>query len=352
VSFIMQAALKERSPRRPAGTRLSVRDLAQALLVVAIWASNFPLSHAGLQRVQPFTFATYAFLLSAVPAIMLVRRPPVSWWLLPAFGLTLGIGEFGSLFLAMRASIAPSLASIVLQAQAFFTAILAAFLFRERVSTRTVLSFAVAGLGLVLIGAEAGSSATLRGIALVLFAALAWAACNMIVLKADTSQHLGFVSWSSIFAALGLAFVALLLEGPAAVLAPIVRPSAGLIFTLLWQALANQLICYAIWNELLGRHGSSSVAPMGLLVPIFAIALCWLLLREPVPAWEAGACALVVAGLAIGQAEVRPRWLRLAKPQSRAPGGTAPARARHPETEGGDLSGSAISRREIEKEGL
>jgi O-acetylserine/cysteine efflux transporter len=71
------------------------RDLAIALLVVTIWGANFTVIRIGLDGVPPMLLASLRFFLAAFPAILFVRRPAVGlhYWL--AYGLSVGVGQFG-----------------------------------------------------------------------------------------------------------------------------------------------------------------------------------------------------------------------------------------------------------------
>lgn len=289
----------ERSPQPHAP--LAARDLVLALLAVSIWASNFVVIRWGLDRVPPFTLATFRFLFSAFPAVFFVRRPSVPWRNLVAFGAILGFGQFGMLFLGMRVGITPALASLVVQMQAFFTVALAALLMREALSRRTLLALAVAGAGLAVIALKGGHSATPAGLALVLTAAVAWATCNLIARSAGTHRVVAYMAWSGLFATLPLLLCTLLLEGAQPLLRTLSHPDPAMIGIVFWQSAMNTLIAYAIWNSLLTRYSAARVAPLSLLVPIIATVLAWLLIGEQLQPWKLLACALVLAGLAINQ---------------------------------------------------
>lgn len=281
--------------------RLSPRDLIFALIVVTVWGSNFVVVHWGLQRVPPLTLAALRFLFSGFPAVLLVRRPRTSLLSLAGFGICLGVGQFGLLFLAMRSSITPALAALVLQMQAFFTVLLAAALLREALRLQTVFALLIAGAGIALIAWKAGGFATPAGLMLVLLAALAWAACNLIARSAQTTQMLAFVAWSSVFATPPLIALALLVEGPRALLTIVSRPDPVVVGVVFWQSAANTLLGYGLWNWLLNRYSAAQVAPLSLLVPVIAMAFAWLLIGEALQTWKLVACVLVLAGLATNQ---------------------------------------------------
>ena len=78
-------------------------------------------------------FAALRFTLALLPTVFLLPRPGVPWRNLAAYGLLIGAGQFGLMFIAISWYITPGLASLVIQLQAFFTIGLAAYLTGERV---------------------------------------------------------------------------------------------------------------------------------------------------------------------------------------------------------------------------
>ena len=104
----------------PSRTALSARHLWLALVVVAIWGSNFVVIKVALIHLPPLLMAALRFALAVFPLVLLLPRPRVGWGNLAAYGLTIGVGQFGLLFYAMDHDISPGLASLVIQAQVFF----------------------------------------------------------------------------------------------------------------------------------------------------------------------------------------------------------------------------------------
>ncbi len=100
---------------------MSRKDGALALLVVVAWGLNFVVIKVGLHHMPPLLLAGLRFLLVAFPAIFFVARPKVPLTLLLGYGLTISFGQFAFLFCAIKFGMPAGLASLVLQAQAFFT---------------------------------------------------------------------------------------------------------------------------------------------------------------------------------------------------------------------------------------
>ena len=284
---------------------MPISHLLLALAVVFVWGTNFVVIRWGLDGLPPFLFATLRFAFSALPWLLFIPRPQAPWHKMAAFGVLLGVGQFGLLFLAMRSNISPGLASLVVQLQVFFTIGLSLFLMGEKVRGYQVAGLLLAVAGLGVIGAHLNATVTALGIALVLMAGFFWACANLVVKSAAQASAaplnmLHFVVWSSIFAVPPLFAISWLLEGPPTHMWHTLQQASALTWaSVAWQALGNSLFGFAAWNWLLSRHPAATVTPMALLVPVFGMSASALALGEPLPAWKLGAGALVMAGLAV-----------------------------------------------------
>ncbi len=275
---------------------------ALALLVAAIWGFNFVVIKVGVSGMPPLLLAGLRFVLSVVPAIFFVRKPAVSWGRLAAYGLLLGVGEFGFLFTAIKLGAPAGLASIALQAQAFMTAILAAILFRERIRAKTWVGLIFAAGGLVLLALpESGGAASMSPLlgAMVLLAALFWAGANLVARSMPGTDALGLMVWSSIFSPLPLFALSLAFEGWPAIGAALGGIAPITIASLLYLAFLSTLVGYGIWNFLIMRHGATKVAPFSLLVPVFSLSSSAIFLGERFTARDGLAAALVLGGLVV-----------------------------------------------------
>ena len=279
---------------------MPLNHLLLALAVVFVWGTNFVVIRWGLDGLPPFLFATLRFTFSALPWLLFIPRPTAPWRKMAAFGVLLGVGQFGLLFLAMRSSISPGLASLVVQVQVFFTIGLSLLLMGERVRGFQIvgLLLALAGLGVIALNLDA-AVVTWLGLALVLSAAFFWAGANLVVKSLGPVNMLHFMVWSSVFAVPPLLAISWFIEGPALMQRAVINATPLVWASVLWQALGNTLFGYGVWNWLLARHPAATVAPLALLVPVFGMGASALSLGESLPGWKLGAAALVLSGLAV-----------------------------------------------------
>ncbi|MDQ5892131.1 MAG: O-acetylserine/cysteine efflux transporter, partial [Pseudomonadota bacterium] len=164
---------------------MSLKDALLALCVVVLWGVNFVVIKVGLNDMPPFLLAGLRFSLVALPAIFFVPFPriPLKWLL--AYGMTISFGQFGFLFLAIKLGMPAGIASLVLQAQAFFTLLVGAVLLSEKLRWNHVVGILVAALGMVVLAEgrtalQMSSGMTTTTLLLTLAAALSWAVGNII----------------------------------------------------------------------------------------------------------------------------------------------------------------------------
>lgn len=281
---------------------MPVKDLSLALLTIVVWGANFAVIKLGVAGVPPLLLGALRFVAAAFPAILLFRPPKVPLRLYLAYGLLISVGQFSLLFTAIHVGMPSGLASLVLQSQAFFTLVFAAWFLGERWQASQLAGLLLAGTGLVLIGSSHGQAMPLLGFALTVAAAAAWAGGNIVsraISRHGPINQLAFVVWSSLipivpFFALSFAF-----EGPQAMgtaLRGLDAVSLGAVAYLAWAA---TLFGYGVWTWLLSRHPANRVAPFSLLVPLVGLTVGWLVFGEallPVH-WLGG--ALLMGGLLV-----------------------------------------------------
>jgi O-acetylserine/cysteine efflux transporter len=239
------------------------------------------------------------FALAAVPAVFFVKRPNLPWRWLIAYGATISLGQFAFLFSAMYVGMPAGLASLVLQAQAFFTLMFAALFLHERFRLPNVVGLLIAAGGLAVIGMQGGSAMTLAGFVLTLCAACSWALGNIVTKKVGRVDLVGLVVWGSLIPPLPFLALSYAFEGPQRIVAALSGISATSIFAIVYLAFIATLIGYGLWSRLLSRYPASQVAPFSLLVPIVGLASASLFLDEKLSEAQIAGALLVMAGLAV-----------------------------------------------------
>jgi len=287
------------------GQVMTRKDGLLALLVVVVWGLNFVVIKVGLHNMPPLMLAGLRFLLVAFPALFFVARLKIPFRLLLGYGLTISFGQFAFLFCAINFGMPAGLASLVLQAQAFFTIILGALVFGERLQGKQLAGIALAVVG-VLVLAEAslnGQHVALLGFLLTLAAAFCWASGNIFnkkIMQLETRPAvMSLVVWSALIPILPFMAASYLLDGPTVMLHSLVTLDLTTILSLIYLAFVATIVGYGIWGALLGRYETWRVAPLSLLVPVVGIASAALLLDEKLGALQLVGALLVMAGLYI-----------------------------------------------------
>jgi O-acetylserine/cysteine efflux transporter len=274
-------------------------DLALGLLVTIIWGANFSVIKLGLASLDPFLLTSLRFALCALPLIWFVPRPEVPMSVVALYGLLFGVGLWGVSNLGIHLGLSAGLASLILQFSAFFTIIFAARLFDERISRLQMAGMGVASLGLLIVFGATGGDVPLSGAALLVLAALAWSACNLLVRRYRPDDMLAFVVWSSAFAAVPLFAITYAIKGPAPFLALGQALDAKALFSIVFQSYVTTIFGYYVWNSLMKKYPASAVAPLSLVVPVSGLATSALVFGERITPAKLLAALCILAGLAL-----------------------------------------------------
>ncbi|ARJ06632.1 membrane protein [Cnuibacter physcomitrellae] len=287
------------------------RDRLLAALVAVLWGVNFVAIHLSLEHYPPFFLVGLRFLVLAIPTVLFVKWPGVKLRWLLGYGLGFGILQFAFLYAGMQAGMPPGLASLVLQASAPFTVVIAALWLRERLTVIQGVGIAIACGGLGVIAAERAGVSALLPVILTLCGALGWAFGNVCSRQANPDSPLRLTLWMSVVPPIPMIALSLLVEGPDVVwrsLSTAFTPEAlpanlGLAYTVVLGTIVGS----GIWTTLMKRNPSSRVAPFSMLVPVAGFTSAWILLGD-VPTWGdiIGGC-IVIAGVAIATVAWRRR---------------------------------------------
>jgi O-acetylserine/cysteine efflux transporter len=283
---------------------LTGRDFAAALCVVVIWGLNFVAMKLALRDFTPFQLGAIRYVFASLPLVLFVRFPRggIKW--LVAYGLCQGVGQFGLLFVALQVGMTAALASVLMQTQLFFTALLGVLLLGEHLSRplKWGLVWAAVGLGcfaMNYLGGAVAAGTTLLGFVLNLVSAAMWAASNIVARRtqqvAGSYDALGFVVWSAVVPIVPFMLLSLLFDAPALRWQWLDAPLSS------WLAVAYlgwcaTIMAYALWTGLLKRHPASRVAPFSLGVPVIGLAAGMGMLGERITLWQwAGGACIVMA---------------------------------------------------------
>ncbi|MDL4915933.1 MAG: EamA family transporter [Enterobacterales bacterium endosymbiont of Blomia tropicalis] len=286
---------------------MSVKDMLLALCVVVAWGVNFVVIKLGLQEMPPFLLAGLRFALVAFPAIFFVRRPAIPLRWLVVYGITISFGQFAFLFLAIKLGMPAGLASLVLQAQAFFTILLGALLLAEKLRWNHIAGIIIATLGMFILataGMEGQTTAgvTLTTMMLTLAAALSWGMGNItnkIIMRNRKVPIMSLVVWSALIPVGPFFACAFLFEGADAIAFSLLHITLQTVLALIYLAFVATIVGYAIWGNLLSRYETWRVAPLSLLVPVVGILSAGLFLGETLSAQQLLGAVVVIFGLLV-----------------------------------------------------
>jgi O-acetylserine/cysteine efflux transporter len=303
--------------------RLTPRDFALVVVIVTLWGFAFVPIKWALAEVPPFMLAALRFLFAAIPAVFIIAPPAMRASTVIAYGIAIGVLQYGLMFLGMKLGMPAGLSSLVMQLQVYFTIGLAVAFAGDRMHRWNVVGALVALAGVALLAAAklgSGVSGTLGGFALLILAALAWGAGNVIAKRAGGVDMVSLVVWSSLVAPPFLALASYASEGGAEAFRAVASASWVTWATVVFLAWGATLFGFSVWNRMLHRYPAALISPFALLIPVSGLASGAIFLGERLTFTQAAGVAMVFAGLAVNVygAALWARW-RIASHARRDP---------------------------------
>jgi drug/metabolite transporter (DMT)-like permease len=279
------------------------------LLVVFIWAANYPVTKFGLERLDIYIFNSIRFIVAfgLLVSVFVAKR---EWFTMPRadrnrlfrLGLIVSIFYQMAFIVGMKLT-SPGNVAVILSTSPLWTAIFSARINRERILPQTLLGMAVSlvGIFLIILGSgkqlEFGSTA-LYGDLVSLLAAALWALNTNLqkpLLARYSTVQISVVTLG--IGAVGLSLIAV----PSAVAfdwkaVPAPYYVAAVLSGALSIGTANVL-----WSYGVKRLGPSRTANFNNLVPVFAFLISFIALNDRISAYEIVGAAVTIAGVMLAR---------------------------------------------------
>jgi drug/metabolite transporter (DMT)-like permease len=297
--------------------------IVPAAAFVLVWSSGYISGPAAVDAAAPFTVLGWRFVLAAVLAAVLalaLRRPTrmdrATLARVAVVGLVMNALQFGLMYVAFDLGLGATLASLFHALSPVLTALLAAAILGERVSTLQVVGFVVGVVGVLLVlggdlGRAGGPVAVLVGCLSMLTLSLGTLGQRWIGAQPD-------LLWS---AAVQFAVSAppLLVLGWTAEGAWPVTDGRQVLVAVLFLAIVNSIVGLVLLSLLVLRGGSGAAASLFFLSPPVTAVLAWVVLDETLSVLQLVGLLVAVVGVA---AATRSRAVPVPAPPLRQDVGT------------------------------
>lgn len=272
-------------------------DILLTALAPAIWGSTYLVTTELLPAGYPITVAMLRALPAGLLLLLLVRRLPQGNWWWRAFVLgALNFSIFWFLLFVAAYRLPGGVAATVGAVQPLIVVGLARLMIGTAIRAAAVLA-ALAGIaGVALLVLTPQSALDPVGVAAGLGSAASMAAGTVLTrLWRAPVTPLTLTAWQLTAGGLLLLPAALLLEPALPV------PSAANLAGFLYLGLIGGAATYLVWFRGLSRLEPGAVAPLGLLSPVTAVLLGWLVLSQELTTPQLIGMALVLGSVVLGQ---------------------------------------------------
>lgn len=252
------------------------RDVMLTALAPIIWGSTYIVTSQILPPNQPFTAAFIRVLPAGVLLVMFARQMPArqDWWRLLVLGV-LNIGAFQALLFIAAYRLPGALAAVLGAVQPLLVMVLV-WAVDGRSPAKITLYSAVAGVfGMAVLLLSPQTVFEPVGIAAALLGAACMAAGVWLTHRWQLNLPvLALTGWQLLIGGLMLAPAVWLIDPPLPAL------SLFQLLAYVYLSLAGALLAYVLWFRGITRLPSVAAASLGLLSPLTAVVLGWVLLSQ------------------------------------------------------------------------
>jgi probable blue pigment (indigoidine) exporter len=271
------------------------RDLMIAAFAPAVWGSTYLVTTEFLPPGRPLLTATLRALPVGLLLTLRARELPsgVWWWRSAVLGV-LNIGAFFALLFVAAYRLPGGVAATAGAIQPLVVAGLAWLLLGEALRPATAIAGAtgIVGVGLLVLGPEAALDPV--GVVAAVAGTLSMASGVVLTKRWQRPTHLlTATGWQLAAGGLALLPVALLVEGPPPAL------TATNLTGYAWLAIVGTGVAYAAWFRGIDRLPVGALAFLGLLSPLVATLLGWLVLHQHLTVTQLAGIGLVLAAIVL-----------------------------------------------------
>ena len=283
-------------------TRPAWDDIVLTALAPLIWGSIYIVTSELLPPDRPFTAALIRVLPAGLLLVLLMRRLPArSEWLRVLILSALNIGVFQALLFVAAYRLPGGLAAVVGAIGPLLVMGLAWSVEGRRPARLALLAgmLGVAGMGVLLLSPRTVWEPV--GIAAALAGTACMATGTYLTRRWQPSLPvLALTGWQLLLGGLMLAPVAWLADAPLPAL------SLPQLMGYAYLCLAGALLAYGLWFRGIARLSSVAVSSLGLLSPLMAVVLGWVILGQTMTGWSMLGLLMVLASvLAVQWASAR-----------------------------------------------
>ncbi|MBY8091263.1 EamA family transporter [Vibrio fluvialis] len=275
------------------------RDLLLIISVMAIWGFNFSMIKLGVSEMDPLLIAAARFFCATFPIIFFVRKPNVQWRYLMAYGLVFGTGIWGMASCSITFGLSSGMASVLLQTDVLTTVLVGVLLYKEVISARMAAGIVVSVVGLVVSIIYTNGNVTLAGVVFIMISAICWPLAGVIVRKSGTRSAFAFNIWGMLFAPLPLVALSVGMNGWDVLSTTYQQWNSNAWISVLFQAYPTTVFGYWVWNKMVLKYLMSQLAPMTLLVSVFALLSGYAIYDEQLSLAQWVSCSTFLLGIGL-----------------------------------------------------
>lgn len=271
-------------------------DIALAVLVMAVWASNIAAARFAAVEIPGWALITLRMAVIAITLVPFVAVPRGYMWKIFGLSVTMGTMHFGLMFVALE-HIHVGTAALIIQTSVPFALLLALIFFGEKFGWYRATGILVSFIGVGLVVGEPRLSDSLLYAFMALISALAFGAANLQLRGLGGVSVFAINGWMAVFAIPQMALLSYLFERGQ--IDAIANTSTEAWIAILHMGIIVSIVGHGLWYQLVPKYQTNQTMPFTLLIPLFGVSYGIVLLGETLSWYTLAGGLVTIAGVAI-----------------------------------------------------
>lgn len=256
--------------------------LTMILFVVLLWAGNFISISFLVNEVDVFTALTLRLALVALVLSPFLLKPPSKsdfiYLLICTFVLV--PGHFGFLFLSILHTKSVGGISVLIQLSIPFSILLSWIIFKDKPNKLRITGLVIAFIGIIFLLYDPSLFNSRNAFLLAIISAFCLGVYFICVKKLQNIKSMAVIAWTSLLGAPMM--YALMLYTNNGIESVLTIENNSTYYAFLYTVIAGSILGHGLWAYLVKTQDISFISPFLLLVPMVAVILSAIILKEEI----------------------------------------------------------------------
>ena len=274
---------------------MKLPDIIASTTLILIWGTAYTVAGYAINFVPAISLYAIRFLLAGLFLLPFSKLPKIEFKKVATFGIAQGF-VFFLIALAMQ-HIDTSLNSIIISLEIPFTILMAALIFKEKITWNLILGLLLCFFAIYIISDGIKEKSNVIYVVFLIFSATIAAFSNIVSKSIKNVDATSITCYSSFFTSAVLFIFAFINNDNI----DIFNIDIKAIILIIYLAVSSSMLAYQCFHFLLKRNKTTQLMPLNFLKSVISVLSGYLILNEPLNIEKILGLILIIIGVSLAE---------------------------------------------------